>query len=255
MKCQRPGCTRNQLAGTGYCRPHAFTDGHLQHRVDAATIRTHLQACIDQGATCTSIAKQCGVGHHTVSDIVSGKRTKIRAVTARKLAAASPNMAAWVPSWPIRRRLQSLRAAGWEIQPLAQAIGMNKQTIIDLCANQDTMDANLAQRIRVFYDHHPEIIGPPSWQTALTTWPVPMTWDNIDNPDEHHGDDLTAITPAVIDALNTLRAQTTSWGSVAEQLGIVRSHLNNIRRRDQMRITLDLRRRIFRETRRAKQAA
>jgi hypothetical protein len=63
-QCARKGCTRRAWRwGKTYCQPHARALGLAHHRVDAAPIRAHVQACIDAGATIQGIADDTGASY------------------------------------------------------------------------------------------------------------------------------------------------------------------------------------------------
>lgn len=133
MKCQRPGCPKASYRwGHGYCRPHSISEGAAVHRVDATPARLHALHCIHQGATANSIADQVGVSRTTVTKLARGEKKRLMPDIARRIMTATPTMVDRQPAWPIRRRVQALRAAGWTINELATHTGISASGIYSL---------------------------------------------------------------------------------------------------------------------------
>jgi len=190
--CKRDRCTNVPWSwGHGYCTKHAraglaILDGH--GRVPADHIRAHLRSCINAGASPERIDRGCGVGHGTTNRILRGQRT-VQTSTARRLASATPEMGNARPAWPIRRRVQALRAAGWLITDLAAAWGMSPSGVENLCQEGRTYVQPATDRaVREFYDEHAfKPVPPAPEKTAAHGWCKPFDWSCIDDPDEYHG--------------------------------------------------------------------
>lgn len=195
--CSRTGCTKRAWRwGKGMCMPHArATPGHLNSRVPSAPVTRHLQECVALGASTVQIARDLGVAETVVYRHLHGQRPTMPAKTAKTLMRATAQMRAdnaAVPAWPTGRRLRSLRAAGWTTKELADALESHRSQISKVCAGEHPMVRLIfARRVEEFFAGHLEVIRPPSVAAKKAGWPLPIEWQNIDDPDE----DPTAQAP------------------------------------------------------------
>jgi hypothetical protein len=197
--CSHGTCTNRAWRwGKGMCVNHArAVPGHLDRRVDAERVHRHLHACIDQGATPAGIAEGCQVSLTNVIRHCNGEAVTIAQSLAAKLMQATNAMSGHkVPTWPTRRRLRSLRAAGWQIKQISEQTGIHRATLSKLSGDNSTHTTpEYAATVAAFFADHLEVVGPMPRAALAGGWPLPIDWVNIDDPDEQptrHSDDSTA---------------------------------------------------------------
>lgn len=184
--CAREGCTRTTAPGYGgYCPPHAYATGIVNRLVPASDLRALLQNEVDQGVSGYQLAKRSGVNQETVRRILAGKCKRVRKSTATRLMTAVGNTDRR-PTWPIQRRLCALRKIGWTVPALAEELGLNKSTILDICQGAvGNVRASTYNAVVDFYDKHSgDLARPEDPRIRLRKWPKPLEWDNIDDPEE-----------------------------------------------------------------------
>ena len=184
--CAREGCDRAVAPGYGgLCPPHAYASGVVNRLSSASTLRVLLLDELERGVTIYSLAKRAGLSETTVRDIARGRTTRVRKATATRLLEAFGNTNKR-PAWPVRRRLCALRKIGWSAPELAQELGVNKTTIVDICSgNVSSVYASTYDAIVDFYaNHEGDPARPVDPRIAIRRWPRPMDWDDIDNPEE-----------------------------------------------------------------------
>ncbi|MEJ6549880.1 hypothetical protein PQI66_10020 [Corynebacterium sp. USCH3] len=230
--CARPGCARRAWhANNTYCQPHAHALGLLHHRVPAAPIRAHVQACIDAGATMQAIADDTGAGYTSVHRLIRGTSTTLRRATAEKLRRATPDMTGLVPILGTRRRLRAWRAAGWTTREIQEATGIPAWTVQEIVSDQcriSTVSRTRHQTVAAaFATETQQVRRPADRRITRKGWPLPAEWDNPDNPDENPAILRTAYADDYRPALDHIIAHHGDCGAAARAL---RTHQSTIYR-------------------------
>ena len=224
QQCIR-GCGRKARNYTGgLCEPHARAIGRIRKRVPAAPTRTHIQNLLNAGATQTGISRQSGISDVTIRHILQKSSTTISGRTAEAIqAVTTPPKPAPQPAWPYRRRLQSLRAAGWRLDELHAITGLNRDTIVRICNHRwETINPATAQTIEQAWRqcaHKP--IRPAPARIKNNGWALPMEWDNIDDPDENPAETRRqSVTGRLRHILTLMREETGGANHVSELCGV-----------------------------------
>lgn len=110
-----------------------------------------------------------------------------------------------------RRRIRALVANGWDLQRLADRLGVSKCALSQVANSRRRVQATTATRIRVLYDQLADIPGPSSSariRARKRGWLPPIWWDDetLDDPAHEppvedgprHRDD---VDPVVVDRL------------------------------------------------------
>ena len=195
-KCRRPNCDRLVQHGAhhGYCRRHARVMSIGDNYVPSGPTLAHLHHLLDGGWSCAAIARASGVSVDTIYDMRDNPRPTVRESTARGILATHLTDTAstgdeWVHAWPVQRRARSLQAAGWSQAEIARLTGITPTTISKVTVGCRYVTRRTADVInKAWQDLAPEpVAGPPTATAKKHGWPVPMWWDDIDDPDEQPG--------------------------------------------------------------------
>lgn len=187
-KFGRCGLTR---ASTGhpYCDKHAIAYGVRQPMVSTAFARMVIRELQAAGWSQRLIAKEAGVAENTVWQAT--RRDVMRTQSARKIIALRGREpeSRRVAVWPYKRMLRSLQAAGHTGRQLAEGTGIPASTISYIVnAKGDLIARGQAAAIRAYWrEHCTDPVGAPTATAKRHQWPVPMWWDNIDDPREKPG--------------------------------------------------------------------
>ena len=224
QQCIR-GCGRQARNYTGgLCEPHARAIGRIRKRVPAEPTRTHIQNLLNAGATQTGISRQSGISDVTIRHILQQRSATISGRTAESIqAVTTPPKPAPQPAWPYRRRLQSLRAAGWRLDELHALTGLNPDTIVRICNHRwDTINPATAKAIEHAWQqcaHKP--IRPAPNRIKNNGWALPMEWDNIDDPGENPAETRRqSVTGRLRHILTLMREETGGANHVSELCGV-----------------------------------
>lgn len=186
QKCKRDNCPRQAPKGYGgYCAVHAYALGVVRPLISASALRVQVNQELSRGVTRYALAKRAGLNMQTVRDIASGKSRRVRQSTAEKLQAALGDTNSR-PAWPIQRRLCALRRLGWSATALAQELGVQESTVVDICLGNTTMVyATTYEAAVALYDVlQYTTVGDVDHRIMKRKWPRPMDWDDIDDPEE-----------------------------------------------------------------------
>lgn len=226
--CSRPNCPNRPTPwGHGLCRTHWLNSpGHRRwkKRVPADVARKHLEKVVAAGGAITTIAQEIGVRNPTLYRILHGEQPTCSVYVHDRIMTATPDMTRSPFAWPLTRRLQALRAAGWNVDELTEALGVSRQFIISMCAGKrNRVHVKTDRMIREFYDEHKnDPVREPSTRVAKRGWARPWDWDDIDNPDEtptKEFDTLAELLTALVDRMGSQKA-------VCEATGISTSYLS-----------------------------
>lgn len=164
----------------------------LKRMVPTDDVVAHIEWLIEQGFTCTAIAKVAGVDRGTVLRARSGKNRLITTKTMKKIMAVLPDHIyarsderGYVPAVGALRRIQALVTMGWRYKDLDARLGFPVQHI-KIAAGHIGREHHEA--IVQLYDELWDVRGPGA-QKGITRalnrgWQKPMAWDDdtIDDP-------------------------------------------------------------------------
>ncbi|APT90492.1 hypothetical protein CSPHI_04945 [Corynebacterium sphenisci DSM 44792] len=191
-QCARPRCTRAPYRG-GMCWPHYQRTWPAPE--DAGPYRRRLRELTDAGWTIKALSVYTGVCEASLTTVLSGRWPRVYGATAARLrrlldgpidaAALAPTTC--VPVLGTRRRLQALRAAGWDPADLAEATGITRGAVYSLSTEEDRATVHARPHLavaRFFLDHQADPVRPVPPRIARRGWPLPMQWDpaRIDDP-------------------------------------------------------------------------
>lgn len=127
--CRCDAC-REANASYEHARYSARKSGQGDALVDASRARVHLASLSTQGVGYKTAADAAGVSAPTVLQIITGRRSFIRATTERRLLSVTAHAAAdraVVDGDTTRRMLQELiREGGYTKQEIAKALGLRR---------------------------------------------------------------------------------------------------------------------------------
>lgn len=196
MTCARLSCENS--AGTakhGLCKKHAAHLGKQNPMIPADTAQLTVRTLMGRGCTAVAIADAVGASSETIYSLAHHRHRYVRSDVdhgLRRLATSGEWEAiAIIPLWRARRRVRSLRAAGWRSADIAQALGVSK-TLVSRLATGDAkkaVSAELFARLDRFYRaHEHDSVSEQSRLTKRHEWVPPLWWDDIDDPAERPGE-------------------------------------------------------------------
>lgn len=167
--------------------------------VDASRARNVL-AETHKRMSYSAIARELGTAHTWVRAVVNGKIQRIspaREAAVLRLRAYWPTDSSHVAALGPMRRLQALHAFGYSWTRLAEETGYSLSGLKSVAHGQwEVIEAHNAQKIREVYERLSMTIPTSDNQYVksgiqrarnngrIKGWPVPMAWDNPDNPRE-----------------------------------------------------------------------
>lgn len=232
-QCVRPGCTRTgNPRYRNYCRTHAEHLRIIQPRLPADKPRQHLQNLLNHGASLKSIAEATGANYITLHNLKQGKTPTVSATTAQRvLSLTQPPQQYRQPAWPTMRKLQSLRAAGWTLDELANHTGISRSNISYISTGAwDTVTPHIHNAAeKTWQELSAKPIRPPAKNLIPFNWPLPMEWDDINDPDEKPRQDKNIpVTARILYFLQTLYEETGSYKDTGKIVGLVDKTINQI---------------------------
>lgn len=138
--CRCDACRR---ANTDYeiQRARARKAGDWNGIVPALGARDHMKWLSRHGVGRRAVQASTDIGDTVLSDILSGRKTRIRARTARKILAVTPAQAAdhaLISARKAKRLIASLRAEGYSERYLAKRLGY-KNPYLQFASNRITV--------------------------------------------------------------------------------------------------------------------
>lgn len=125
-ECRRANCTYAKA------RARACKAGDWNGIIPAAKARAHLAALAAQGVGRRAVGAACDVADTTLSAIISGDKTRIRARTERAILAvtvAAVADRALIPAGPTWKLLDELIASGYSKSALARELGYKTRAL------------------------------------------------------------------------------------------------------------------------------
>lgn len=190
IECARPACTRAARANHGYCDVHARIYGVQDNYVSAGPTERAIDDLVANGWSLYAIGEATGLSRHGIKFIARGQRETVRQSTEQKITALVGRTSPLTPpTWPTARRLQSLQAAGFSQQEIADQIGYDQTTLSKIMSgNRRFVDPAVAAAVARFYNEHKsDTVRKPARAARGKPWPTPMWWNDIDDPDEQPG--------------------------------------------------------------------
>lgn len=193
-QCQATGrfgrcLNRARKPGYPYCQKHAEAKG-LQHPlVSTEGSRVLIGELKRAGWSNRTIARESGLAENTILGIAHNptmhRRTAEKLLALRELEPEPFR----VEVWPYRRRLQSLQAAGHTGRDIAKGTGLPTATVSFIVNGEGEWIGRRRAEVvdRYWREHAADPVGAPSIAAKRGGWPVPMWWDNIDDPREKPG--------------------------------------------------------------------
>lgn len=193
-QCEASGkfgrCNRARVAtGHPYCDTHAVAHGVRQTRVPTDGVKVVVSELLRGGWSLQLIADASGVNFSTLRRALAGEH--MLSGTAQKIASlhGTTHDLCRVPAWPSARRLRSLQAAGHTGVQLEAGTGVPDSTISKITKVEGcTVAAYQAGAIDKYWrEHCTDPVGAPTATAKREQWPVPMWWEDIDDPREKPG--------------------------------------------------------------------
>lgn len=240
--CVRPNCTRAVTRPEEYdglCFHHAKTAGIAHHLVPWHKVHAELERLINGGWTCNAIEEDYLVFNTTLRDIKYHKHDRFKHATYQALKEIPTLSPYRRPAWPLRRRVNALRAIGITFAEIGEEIGEKPERVQHLSYDRARWaPICLDEKIRAYYTQHAndpvrEIDG----KTKKLNLARPYDWDNIDNPHEHARASIRTsgdankrqpVTPELLSKLDVLVAHY-GTNKAASAIGINAKTITRIR--------------------------
>ena len=187
--CVRPNCTRaqsNYERYNGLCFRHAKAAGLAHHFVPWETVNTELERVLAGGWTLNTIVKDHAIYHCTLREIKYHRRDRFKHSTYQALK-ETPTLSPYRrPAWPLRRRVNALRAIGIPFTEMARDIGETTQSVQRLSYEKaQWAPVHIDEKIRAYYTQHAlDPMRNVDRSTRQLALPKPFDWNDIDDPNE-----------------------------------------------------------------------
>uniref|UniRef100_UPI0034D5AC2F hypothetical protein n=1 Tax=Corynebacterium striatum TaxID=43770 RepID=UPI0034D5AC2F len=156
--CVRPNCTRAVTRPEEYdglCFHHAKTAGIAHHLVPWHKVHAELERLINGGWTCNAIEEDYLVFNTTLRDIKYHKRDRFKHATYQALKEIPTLSPYRRPAWPLRRRVNALRAIGITFAEIGEEIGEKPERVQHLSYDRARWaPICLDEKIRAYYTQH-----------------------------------------------------------------------------------------------------
>lgn len=205
-----------------------------------ARAREHLEELLAFGNSLDEIAVHLSTSNKTLRSIIDGTTMRgTPAILERILAAPVESLGMHVLAEPISRRLQALAAAGHSQSVIAEAAGVNRDTVMRVQQGQwQRLRLEDAERLREAYAKLAQTPGGTrrTARHALSKgWPPPSAWTEADlgDPDVHVAERVRAQwqkqgdrSATIGDNLREVReANDYTRGELAAKLGVAETTL------------------------------
>ncbi|WP_306594091.1 hypothetical protein [Corynebacterium striatum] len=243
--CARPGCTRAVARNTtdtyqGLCFQHAKAAGYAHNYIPWEQAHPHLERLLNGGWTINEIAFHSGVSNSTLAGIQKHRRERFKYASVQALKQLPDNSPTRRPAWPLRRRINAMRAIGITFVEIGEEIGEKAATVQYLSYERARWATpELDEKIRAYYaKHEADPVREIDTKTKKLNLKKPFNWDNIDNPQEPEkmpnsaGDyegNRRLVTPELLRKLDALVAYH-GTSKAAESIGLSARTVNRIQR-------------------------
>ncbi|MFS0061800.1 hypothetical protein ACL1G0_01225 [Corynebacterium striatum] len=233
--CVRPNCTRAVTRPEEYdglCFHHAKTAGIAHHLVPWHKVHAELERLINGGWTCNAIEEDYLVFNTTLRDIKYHKRDRFKHATYQALKEIPTLSPYRRPAWPLRRRVNALRAIGIQLATISKDTGLSAGQVFNIASGRLKWTAiSTDTLIRAYYQQHcmdPQL--PLDVKTQKMRLTRLLEWDDIDDPNEVHYGAPPVLNPQ---RRNMVTAQTRHrLKTIVEHYGTIREaakvlHMSN----------------------------
>lgn len=241
--CVRPNCTRAVTRPEDYdglCFRHAKDAGIAHHLVPWHKVHAELERLINGGWTCNAIEEDHLVFNTTLRDIKFHRRDRFKHTTYQALKEIPTLSPYRRPAWPLRRRVNALRAIGITFVEMGEEIGEKAATVQHLSYERARWATpELDEKIRAYYTKHAnDPVRQIDGKTKKLNLKKPFAWDNIYNPEEMerppaitstNGNKRQPVTPEMLDKLEALISHYGAY-KAAEVIGVSTRTLYRISR-------------------------
>lgn len=240
--CVRPNCTRAVTRPEDYdglCFRHAKAAGIAHHFVPWERVNAELERLQAGGWTLNAIETDYLVYNPTLRDIKFHRRDRFKHTTYQALKEIPTLSPYRRPAWPLRRRVNAMRAIGITFVEIGEEIGEKPERVQHLSYNRaQWATAELDAKIRVYYAKHTnDPLREIDTKTQKLNLARPFDWDDIDNPDEHArasirtSGDANKRQPVTPELLSKLDALVAHYGirKAANAIGINARTITRIR--------------------------
>lgn len=191
MQCNMKRCIRKAAGEHGLCAYHSHVLRPHLTLVDAGPSTVWVRHLLGLGWTLTDIARQSGLSWEILTGLRDGTATQCREQTEIALLSigSASTCDEWVPAWPTTRRLQSLHAAGYGTEQLANVCGIAPDVVLSLTLGErEEVSAQAAEIVDAWWQVlAPREVSEPTDLAVKHNWPVPMAWRDIDDRDDCPG--------------------------------------------------------------------
>ncbi|PIS66290.1 hypothetical protein AZH46_04175 [Corynebacterium striatum] len=235
--CARPGCTRAVARNTtdtyqGLCFQHAKAAGYAHNYIPWEQAHPHLERLLNGGWTINEIAFHSGVSNSTLAGIQKHRRERFKYASVQALKQLPDNSPTRRPAWPLRRRINALRAIGIQLATISKDTGLSAGQVFNIASGRLKWVAiSTDTLIRDYYQQHcmdPQL--PIDVKTQKMRLTRPVEWDDIDDPNEVHYGAPPVLNPQ---RRNMVTAQTRHrLKTIVEHYGTIREaakvlHMSN----------------------------
>ena len=231
--CVRPDCTRavtHPKDYDGLCFHHAKAAGIAHHLVPWHKVHAELERLINGGWTINAIEEDYVVFNDTLRDIKYHRRDRFNHTTYQALKEIPTLSPYRRPAWPLRRRVNALRAIGITFVEIGKEIGEKAATVQYLSYERaQWATPEIDEKIRAYYAAHEcDPVREIDTKTKKLNLKKPFAWDNIDNPAEMErppaitstdGNKRQPVTPELLNKLEVLISHYGTY-KAAEVIGI-----------------------------------
>lgn len=242
--CVRPNCTRAQPGHGGYdglCFHHAKAAGIAHHLVPWHKVHAELERLINGGWTLNAIEEDYLIFNTTLRDIKFHRRDRFKHTTYQALKEIPTLSPYRRPAWPLRRRVNAMRAIGITFVEIGEEIGEKAATVQHLSYERARWATpELDEKIRAFYaKHQADPVREIDTKTKKLNLKKPFAWDNIDNPEEMErppaititdGNKRQPVTPEMLDKIEALISHYGAY-KAAQVIGVSTRTLYRISKR------------------------
>ena len=180
--CVGPNCTRAQPSHgryEGLCLRHAKAAGIVQQHIPWKTVHAELERILAGGWTLNAIEEDHAIYDRTLRDIKYHRRDRFKDFTYQALKEIPTLSPYRRPAWPLRRRVNALRAIGIPFAEIGRAIGEEPEKVQHLSYDRTNWATpQMDEKIRTYYTQH--ALDPRRKNSMTSAGPTPTDPDHGD---------------------------------------------------------------------------
>lgn len=226
MKCRRPKCDSVAANGgrlQGLCNKHYLVAP--RGYVDSARATEHLLRLNQAGFSWRQIAQLSGMSEQGLYGVRDGTQVQVE-TEKRILAIPAPEDKyagrGLIDSTGSQRRIRALVALGWPQRKLEDHMGTHPRRL-SIVLQRQKIYTPLARLISDCYDELSMTLGPSNRSRVIAQrkgWPVPLCWDDIDDPNETPSSGVAEVVPFRVRYRELRETGETNQERMARRLGI-----------------------------------